>query len=106
MGASSGPNFLMRIGGMSSGPAAESDFNFVMAFFIVWGLKIILIMTLVWGVKEGGLSPLSSKVELVANKEASDSVFLVEVVAPEPFGWKRDGNEGQAKFLFIVLYKE
>ena len=37
MGASSGAHFLMRIGGMSSGPAAESDFNFLMTFFYYLG---------------------------------------------------------------------
>ena len=50
IGASSGAHLLIRIDGMSSGPAAESDFNFLMFFFIIWGLKIILLMRLVWGV--------------------------------------------------------
>ena len=49
MGASSGAHFLMRIYGMSSGPTAESDFNFLIAFFIIWGLKMILLVRLVWG---------------------------------------------------------
>ena len=35
---------------MSSGPAAESDFNFLMAFFNICGLKTILLMALVLGV--------------------------------------------------------
>ena len=58
------------------------------------------------GVYEGGLSFLSSKVELVSKKEASDLAFSVAVVATEPFWWKRGRNKGEAKFLFIVLYKE
>ena len=36
---------------------------------------------------------MSSKVELVAKKEASDSAFSMAVVATEPFGWKRKGAE-------------
>ena len=54
----------------------------------------------------GGISHLSSNVELVAKNDASDSAYSVAVVATEPFGWKRGGNEEEAKFLFIVLYKE
>ena len=37
MGASSGVHFLMRIGGMLSGPAAESDFNLLVTFFYYLG---------------------------------------------------------------------
>ena len=49
---------------------------------------------------------MTSKVDLVAKKEAIVSAFSVEVVATEQFGWKRGGNEGDAKFLFIVSCKE
>ena len=42
----------------------------------------------------------------MANKETGDSVFSVADVATELFGRWTGGNEGDAKFLFIVLYKD